>query len=219
MIFKKSKQENSINPKDIFSCKIEKSMNTIDWSYRDTWIPQDYSKTSQIGKFKLKKDTNSSNFKQICEITDKIDHYCWDDFNYRDYKLSNSQIKTILRFMLTYSTNLPIFDRRKIGFSRNCAYLSSLKDYNYEYTPTINNSTGRGQAIFKCTETGCEKIFTRAWNMLNHARLHKGIKPYDCRICHRNFTQKGNLKKHLRTHLLHWSKRRNKQHQWSNLIE
>lgn len=39
------------------------------------------------------------------------------------------------------------------------------------------------------------------WNMLDHARMHKGIKPYKCPYCEKTFTQKGNMRKHAKLHL------------------
>lgn len=39
------------------------------------------------------------------------------------------------------------------------------------------------------------------WNMLDHARMHKGVKPYKCPHCSKTFTQKGNMRKHSKLHL------------------
>lgn len=39
------------------------------------------------------------------------------------------------------------------------------------------------------------------WNMLDHARMHKGVKPYSCPYCGKRFTQKGNMRKHAKLHL------------------
>lgn len=55
--------------------------------------------------------------------------------------------------------------------------------------------------IYVCKFEECNKKFTRTWNFLDHARTHKGIKPYKCQWCVKRFTQKGNLKKHLKQHL------------------
>mmetsp|Transcript_25731 Transcript_25731/g.22834 ORF Transcript_25731/g.22834 Transcript_25731/m.22834 type:complete len:85 (+) Transcript_25731:151-405(+) len=40
----------------------------------------------------------------------------------------------------------------------------------------------------------------RTWNLLDHIRMHYGIKPYQCNFCSRSFTQKGNMRKHLIQH-------------------
>mmetsp|Transcript_20382 Transcript_20382/g.22762 ORF Transcript_20382/g.22762 Transcript_20382/m.22762 type:complete len:93 (-) Transcript_20382:35-313(-) len=38
--------------------------------------------------------------------------------------------------------------------------------------------------------------------------MHEGLKPYVCSICNKSFTQKGNLRKHLRLHEVETIKQR-----------
>ena len=80
------------------------------------------------------------------------------------------------------------------GLNRNKLYLDLLKDCEYKYREVINPKTSLTQALYICKYQNCNMKFTRAWNLLNHARMHQGMKPYACLLCPVSFTQKGNLK-------------------------
>ncbi|XP_074655555.1 uncharacterized protein LOC141909088 [Tubulanus polymorphus] len=54
-----------------------------------------------------------------------------------------------------------------------------------------------GAKIVKCAY--CDKPFSTNQNKVIHERIHLGIKPYECQICHRFFTHASNYKRHLRT--------------------
>ena len=86
--------------------------------------------------------------------------------------------------------------------TRDSVYLQLLSGFDYDVVEVLDTASGKLSIAYKCMHSGCGKRFSRAWNLLNHARMHEGIKPYSCQICHKSFTQKGNLKKHMMTHLL-----------------
>lgn len=46
----------------------------------------------------------------------------------------------------------------------------------------------------------CEKRFLRKSNLVDHLRLHAGVKPYQCEICPKTFVQIGNYRAHMRIH-------------------
>ena len=73
---------------------------------------------------------------------------------------------------------------------------------NYKYSTRYEASKGprRRKRYIICGYDDCKREFTKAWNFLDHARMHTGEKPYACDICDAKFTQKGNLTKHMKKH-------------------
>lgn len=61
---------------------------------------------------------------------------------------------------------------------------------------------GRSYTVYKCTKQGCTREFMRTNNLLDHIRMHEGVKPYSCDYCGKSFTQNSNLKKHKKVHLV-----------------
>lgn len=46
----------------------------------------------------------------------------------------------------------------------------------------------------------CSKRFTQLGGLQQHMRMHTGIRPFVCKFCSKAFTQKAGLDQHLRTH-------------------
>jgi uncharacterized Zn-finger protein len=76
-----------------------------------------------------------------------------------------------------------------------------LQNYEYEAVEKKNPITGHPYTVFRCIYKNCLKEMETTWNMLDHARMHKGVKPYACPYCSKRFTQKGNMRKHAKLHL------------------
>ncbi|WAR18157.1 ZG57-like protein [Mya arenaria] len=47
----------------------------------------------------------------------------------------------------------------------------------------------------------CGKIFPNKWRTVNHVLIHTGEKPHQCEICHKRFTEKNTLRRHLVLHV------------------
>lgn len=65
--------------------------------------------------------------------------------------------------------------------SKNEYNLEMLKEFPYETRDIKNLQDGTISTIYKCGHPGCDKEFGRTWNMLDHARTHKGVKPFQCK--------------------------------------
>ena len=69
-----------------------------------------------------------------------------------------------------------------------------LKECLYSLRYDNVGMTSRKRRVILCGYENCGKEFVKAWNFLDHFRMHQGVRPYVCEICDKSFTQKGNLK-------------------------
>ena len=99
---------------------------------------------------------------------------------------------------MSTSDNLEV----KSKMSKSDKNLELLKNFEYITETRTDETIGKDVIIYIWKHDGCNKEFTRTWNILDHARVHMGVKPFTCNFCFKGFTQKGNLKKHLKTHTL-----------------
>ncbi|CAI2359045.1 unnamed protein product [Moneuplotes crassus] len=84
--------------------------------------------------------------------------------------------------------------------SKSQIYENLLKPFKHETKVMTTPVTGKETFVYICKYDGCDKEYTKVWNLLDHVRMHEGIKPFKCSVCSKSFTQKGNLKKHMKQH-------------------
>ena len=82
------------------------------------------------------------------------------------------------------------------SLSKEEIYEMLLKPFRHQKVKVWSSSLQRFIISYDCKYSGCGKKFTKIWNLLDHVRMHEGIKPYECKLCNKTFTQKGNFKKH-----------------------
>ena len=52
-----------------------------------------------------------------------------------------------------------------------------------KYKKVVIKGTRRNITHYECAYDNCRKVFTKAWNFLDHSRIHLGQRPYECEIC------------------------------------
>ena len=70
-----------------------------------------------------------------------------------------------------------------------------------------NPETLRYLKVLKCEHLGCSQSFKKWHNFYNHLRTHTNERPFECVLrfvinCKKAFTQKSNLNKHVKQHLI-----------------
>ena len=94
----------------------------------------------------------------------------------------------------------PIFRDREELLRPN--EIEVLKGYQYEVDYISSKGPRRKKRVIYWRHPGCSKMFIKAWNFLDHARMHLGEKPFQWTEWNSKFTQKGNLMKHMKKHQL-----------------
>lgn len=83
---------------------------------------------------------------------------------------------------------------------------SSKQSTGSSFNRTDKSSSARaiamGNKAFKCSFSGCSKIYTTQHHLKVHERLHTGDRPYQCNAsgCGKSFTTSYSLKSHVRVH-------------------
>lgn len=57
-----------------------------------------------------------------------------------------------------------------------------------------------GKRVYVCNADSCNKVFNYLSSLVKHERIHRGERPYSCKVCHQSFVQSSNLKRHEKTH-------------------
>ena len=79
------------------------------------------------------------------------------------------------------------------------------KDASREYPKWMQRITigltpqDNSQVVYRCRVMDCGTIFRKKCNLLDHYRTHTRTNPYTCKLCGKDFSQSGNLGRHLRS--------------------
>lgn len=79
--------------------------------------------------------------------------------------------------------------------SRNSLY-DQTSDWSDEKTKNYKQMEKDLTCIY------CGKVLSNFANLRRHLRIHEGIYPYQCKICHKKFSDASNYKKHGVVHYL-----------------
>ena len=75
-------------------------------------------------------------------------------------------------------------------------YEQLLKPFRYEKVKEWDETQNRFKTYYICRYDEWNRVLSKTWNLLDHVRMHEGIKPFVCQLWGKTFTQKGNLRKH-----------------------
>ncbi|CAI2377217.1 unnamed protein product [Moneuplotes crassus] len=78
--------------------------------------------------------------------------------------------------------------------------MDEVNQFPHEVATITDEATGQNRKIFTCRYKNCGREFNQQNNFIKHANIHTLKKPFKCTMCLERFAQKGNLKRHMRTH-------------------
>ena len=117
----------------------------------------------------------------LCEPTQSLS-YSEETPNFQSYS-TYKQLKQVAKETNPEITKEEIYDEL-------------LKPFRHEKVKEWSEEQNRFNIYYICRYEDCNREFTKTWNLLDHVRMHEGIKPFACQLWGKTFTQKGNLRKH-----------------------
>lgn len=98
-----------------------------------------------------------------------------------------------------FSFENPKSQKRPSNMTKSKVNMKLLKDYRCSVEKRANEKGGI-TTVYTWLYSECGKEFTRAWSILDHVRMHEGVRPYVWKFWNRSYTQKGNMIKHMIKH-------------------
>lgn len=89
---------------------------------------------------------------------------------------------------------------KELNLDKEEMYYYLLKPYECERINDFDDFQQKNNYTYICRYNQWGKNFKKAWNALDHMRMHEGVRPYKCQFCSKSFTQKCNFKKHEKRH-------------------
>lgn len=74
---------------------------------------------------------------------------------------------------------------QKIKVVNSNPVLEKIDGCYYYKVKEINKVTRRLNSILICAQ--CNKQFTKKCNLIDHLRVHSGMKPFKCKVCYKYF--------------------------------
>lgn len=131
-----------------------------------------------------------------------MDYWMWGSDLTSENNCLKNEVNCNLNMVENTSLRYPFGLVPRESASTNDANLSKLAELHFPYATDFKHVKGvkKKMTVYIWKYNGCNREFIRTWNILDHAYMHTDSKPYICNYCGKGFIQKGNLKKHLKTH-------------------
>lgn len=69
---------------------------------------------------------------------------------------------------------------KDLDLDKDEMYYYLLKPYHCDRDNDFDEFQQKNNFTYICKYPECDKKFTKAWNALDHMRMHEGIRPYKC---------------------------------------
>ncbi|KAI8597430.1 hypothetical protein EDD21DRAFT_385455 [Dissophora ornata] len=109
-------------------------------------------------------------------------------------KLSNSTSTATTELASSSSTSAAIPSSTATSSS------SAPKPRRRVRPPTIKKPKKVKPTSFPCTAPGCDKVFSRAYNLTSHMKTHSSERPFLCGVCSLAFARRHDRERHVRLH-------------------
>ena len=147
----------------------------------------------------------------FASYNDSYSQYCMWNFSNQIHNMQQFQYWGLQDNSFIPSNNLHFENLEQVkqvigsynpNLTKEEMYDEMLKHYQYQKVVEIDDVTHKEKITYICKYNEWNKVFTKTWNLLDHVRMHEGIRPFRCKHCPKSFTQKGNLKKHQIQHTI-----------------
>jgi len=61
-------------------------------------------------------------------------------------------------------------------------YEKLMKPFKHSKKRIPDSKPGKFKTIYICGYGTCNREYTKVWNLLDHVRMHEGIRPYQCKL-------------------------------------
>ena len=114
------------------------------------------------------------------------------------YGQKNAQGKDSISSYSSYSEKKIRSSSSQSDAITNMLNMDTLPQDSYSRQTVFVNGGTSYETRFTCLYNNCNRVFNKSSSLIVHHMRHKDIRPFQCNICQRSFTQSGTLRRHQR---------------------